>query len=301
MENNLPLVSVAVITYNQKDFLQECIESILTQDYPNIEIVIADDASTDGTQAMLHEYNIEYPGKFVLKLSETNQGITKNSNLAHFACAGKYIAWMGGDDLMLPGKIKKQVDYMEQHPECTICYHNLDVFQSETNETLYLFNNSKNSFFGDVRVVLKHGTFNGACSNMLRRDKAPFNAFDERLPIASDWLYWAESLLNGGKIHYINEVLGRYRRHSKNITNTLINQQHNNQIDHLNSCNILLAKVPQFHKEILFRYSTIMRALRLNSQSKFLNFTLVSFKIGCNFKALIIIIVYVISLGKVKL
>ncbi len=101
---NLPLVSVAVITYNQKEFLRECIESILAQDYPNLEIVIADDASSDGTQDMLRDYDVQFPDKFVLKLAGRNQGITANSNEAHFACTGKYIAWMGGDDLMLPGK-----------------------------------------------------------------------------------------------------------------------------------------------------------------------------------------------------
>ena len=95
------------MTYNQKNYLKECIDSILSQDYENIEIIIADDYSKDGTQDMLKEYNQKYPNKFILKLSERNQGITKNSNLAHFACNGKYIAWMGGDDLMLPSKIIK--------------------------------------------------------------------------------------------------------------------------------------------------------------------------------------------------
>ena len=108
MESNMPLVSVAIITYNQKEYLRECIESILEQDYDNIEIVVSDDCSTDGTQEMLKEYDRKYPNKFVLKLSDKNQGITQNSNLAHFACSGKYIAWMGGDDLMLPEKIKKK-------------------------------------------------------------------------------------------------------------------------------------------------------------------------------------------------
>jgi glycosyltransferase involved in cell wall biosynthesis len=101
-KQGLPLVSLAIITYNQKDYLRECIESVLSQDYENIEIVIADDCSTDGTQDMLREYDKKYPNKFVLKLSERNQGITANSNLALFACCGKYIAMTGGDDIFLP-------------------------------------------------------------------------------------------------------------------------------------------------------------------------------------------------------
>lgn len=56
-EQNMPLVSVAVITYNQKGFMRECIESILDQDYSNLEIVIADDGAIDGTQEMLCDYD----------------------------------------------------------------------------------------------------------------------------------------------------------------------------------------------------------------------------------------------------
>lgn len=141
--NSYPLVSVAIITYNQKEYLRECIESILLQNYPNLQIVVADDCSSDGTQDLLLRYSQQYPNVFTLKLSEKNLGITANSNLAHFACRGKYIFWMGGDDLMLPGKIAKQVEYMENNPDCTLCYHNLDVFDSATKKNLYYFNHLK--------------------------------------------------------------------------------------------------------------------------------------------------------------
>ena len=299
MKKDLPIVSVAIIAYNQKDYLKACIESIIEQDYNNIEIVVADDCSTDGTQDMLKEYDEKYPNKFILRLSETNQGITNNSNLAHFSCSGKYIAWMGGDDLMLPGKLRKQVEHMESNHECNISYHNLDVFQSETNETLYYFN-KKNIHYGDVRQILKYGTFNGACSNMVRREKAPSNGFDKRIPIASDWLYWAETLMNGGEIHYIDEVLGRYRRHENNVTNILSNDAYRNQIDHLNSCNILLIKAPQYNKEILFRYSEIARSLRLKDKNNYMNFLSMSLRVGFNIKAFILLFVFIVTFGGIK-
>lgn len=79
-----PLVSVCIITYNQKKFLRECIESVLAQDYPNIEIIVGDDASTDGTQEMLREFETTYPDKFVLRLAKINMGITCNSNAVFF-------------------------------------------------------------------------------------------------------------------------------------------------------------------------------------------------------------------------
>jgi glycosyltransferase involved in cell wall biosynthesis len=216
--SKFPLVSVAIITYNQRDYLKECIDSILNQTYSNIEIVVADDASSDGTKEMLLEYFAKYPNKFILKLSQINQGITKNSNIAHFACNGKYIAWIGGDDLMYPQKISKQVKYMENNKNCNICYHNLDVFDSASNKTLFLINPPQLQIEGKVDVAIKHGTFNGASSTMVRRDKTPVSGFNISIPIASDWLYWIETLIDGGEIRYIDEILGRYRKHSSNIS-----------------------------------------------------------------------------------
>ena len=128
-DSDFPLVSVAVVTYNQAEFLGDCIRSILAQEYPNIEIVVADDRSTDGTQALLADYEKAYPGQFIVKVASSNQGITRNQNAALFSCNGTYISWMAGDDLMLPNKIAEQVRFLEDHPDYAICYHDLDIFR----------------------------------------------------------------------------------------------------------------------------------------------------------------------------
>jgi hypothetical protein len=189
---------------------------------------------------------------------------------------------------------------MEKNPECRICYHNLDVFQSETNKTLYYFN-EKNKISGNIKEILKYGTFNGACSNIVRRENTPLKGFDERVPTASDWLYWIETLLDGGKIHYIDEVLGRYRRHANNITNTSIDNTFKNQIDHLNTCNITLINAPHYHKEILFRYSEIIRNMRLKQKKNYFNFLFISLKVGFNIKSFIFLLVSIATLGRIKI
>ena len=91
MSKKHPLVSIAIITYNQKEFLRECIDSILIQDYSNFEIVVADDCSSDGTQELLKTYKNKHPNKFVLELAKKNLGITQNSNKAHFASKGVFL------------------------------------------------------------------------------------------------------------------------------------------------------------------------------------------------------------------
>ena len=293
----MPLVSIAIITYNQKEFLKECIESILIQDYKNIEIVVADDGSSDGTQEMLLNYEQEYPNLFVLKLAKVNSGITKNHNVAHFACKGEYIAWIGGDDLMMPGKIIKQVGFMEANPNCTLLYHNLEVFFSDGNQKSYLLNSKNNAKEGDVKTVIKYGSFNGASSTMIRRSKAPKYGFDERVQIASDWMYWVEALGNGGEIRYMDEVLGKYRRHANNATSK---QNYNAQIDHLNSCNILLTKYPYLQNLILYRYSENLRVLRHIEAKNYSNWLLSSITVGANIKSLICYFIYIFSIKKIK-
>ncbi len=296
-KEKIPLVSILVVTYNQKNYLKECIDSILSQDYENIEIIIADDYSKDGTQDMLKEYNEKYPNKFILKLSERNQGITKNSNLAHFACNGKYIAWMGGDDLMLPSKIRKQVEYMENNPTCTICYHNLDVFESETNKTLYLYN-EKVKINGTLKEYIKYGVINGACSSMIRKDKTPKDGFNIFLPVASDYFFSVETLANGGTINYIDEVLGRYRRHKNNVTGRTekITQ---NDLDHLNICNLIIFQYPQYFNEAIHRYA--MNLIGIRHKVNYFEALFKSFCLSPSMKSIGGLFIYLFTFGKVKL
>ncbi len=214
----LPLVSVAIITYNQCAFLKEALDSVLVQDYPNYEIIIADDASCDGTEALLRDYAQKNQGIIRYKIAKSNLGITKNANVAFRMCQGQYIAWLGGDDLMFPGKLKKQVTLMESKENCAICYHNLEVFNSDTGVILGLYNNRWNSVEGDYRIYLKYYCPTGGSSVMVRRSSCPTDGFNEKVSIASDWLFFIETAINGGDICYINEVLGRYRKHQNNIT-----------------------------------------------------------------------------------
>lgn len=294
---NEPLVSVAIITYNQRDFLKECIESVMIQDYSNIEIVIADDGSTDGTHELLLEYKKNKPDMFKLSLSNVNSGITKNSNNAHFLCSGKYIAWMGGDDVMLPNKISKQVEYMEANDNCTLCYHDLDVFDSISNTTLYLFSERTTPRVGDVKAIIKYGVFNGACSTMIRVDKTPNHGFDVDIKISSDWLYWIETLASGGNIMYLNEVLGKYRRHSNNVTSTgylpVIEEQ-------LQTCFKVLFKYPYLAGSIRYRISEILRFRSMYEPKNYFSLLLSSFLFSFNIKSVVLLIAYIFSFGKYK-
>lgn len=213
---NLPKVSVHVITYNQAHFIRQTLDSVLAQDYENLEIVVADDASTDGTQLILKEYAEKWPGKFVIVLNEKNLGITGNSNAAFFACTGEFIALLGGDDLFLPGKISAQIrDFLETET-VVLSYHPVEIFDSTTNETIYLTNQLSREDTNSAADIIKKVGIAGPSSIMVRRSACPVNGFDMRLRTASDWLFLIEVAMRG-KVVKLDGLYARYRKHENNI------------------------------------------------------------------------------------
>jgi glycosyltransferase involved in cell wall biosynthesis len=113
-----PLVSALIITYNQEQTIADTIDGALMQEceFP-VEIVIAEDSSTDGTGSICKSYQQKHPAKIKLLLQETNQGLVKNYIDGISLCSGKYIAQCAGDDYWIdPLKLCKQVKYLQENP-----------------------------------------------------------------------------------------------------------------------------------------------------------------------------------------
>jgi glycosyltransferase involved in cell wall biosynthesis len=213
-------VSVLIPSYNQENVIEQTVLSALTQDYDNLEVVVSDDASLDRTPQILREIQEKYPERLKLFLHPTNLGVTKNHTRGLLECRGDFIAFQDGDDLFLPGKIKKQVEFMLEHPDCTISSHDVDVFDSETGQTLYLWSQRFGQREGGMHELVRYGNYLSSVSVMVRRIHLPEYGYDDRVRIGSDWLLWLEVLARGkGKILYLDEILARYRRHAGNLTN----------------------------------------------------------------------------------
>lgn len=133
MQGEEPLVSICCITYNHEAFIRDALEGFLKQRVSfSYEILIHDDASTDRTADIIREYAARYPDRIRPLLQEKNQysqGITNPSGAFNFPRArGKYIAMCEGDDYWTdPDKLQKQVDYLEAHPECSLCIHSARI------------------------------------------------------------------------------------------------------------------------------------------------------------------------------
>jgi len=126
-----PKVSVAMITYNHEKCIAQAIESVLMQEttFP-IELVIGEDYSTDNTREIVKRYAALRPDVIQPLLHERNVGMRGNGDAVLEACRGQYIACLEGDDYWTsPQKLQRQVDFLDQHPDYSICGHRfMNVF-----------------------------------------------------------------------------------------------------------------------------------------------------------------------------
>lgn len=116
-----PMVSVIVPTFNSARFLRECLDSIFRQNYPEFEIVIVDDGSTDGTLDLAGSY-----GRAIRIISKKRDKRLFVPELARYEgvmeSRGKYCAFIDSDDVWCDGKLKAQVDFLEDHPDIPLCH-----------------------------------------------------------------------------------------------------------------------------------------------------------------------------------
>lgn len=123
-----PKVSVCIVTYNQEKYIRQCLESVLNQDIDfDIEIVIADDLSTDQTRKIISEFKNRYPTIIKTHFHQANIGPYKNFVFVHQQALGEYIAHIDGDDYCLPGKLKIQASILDNEPQCNIVWHKMAI------------------------------------------------------------------------------------------------------------------------------------------------------------------------------
>jgi glycosyltransferase involved in cell wall biosynthesis len=115
-------ISVIITSYNQKDLLREAITSVLDQTLPAHEILVCDDASTDGSQALIGEFEKAHPGLVRGILHKENQGVARNRNSGLQAVHGDFVTWLDGDDVFLPRKLELESGYCRVDPDVRWVY-----------------------------------------------------------------------------------------------------------------------------------------------------------------------------------
>lgn len=213
----LPKVSILIISYNQINFIREALDGAVNQDYPNLEVVVSDDGSTDGPAEIIEEYQRRFPHILVALLNRVNSGITANSNIGLRKCSGKYIAFSYGDDVLMPGKVAAQVGWFEADPTRVLCGHRVEVF-SETDSARHVEPRLLRRGNG-ANLLIRMGNLFPATSVMVRSKCIPVHGFEPSVPTVTDYIMFIEVLAHGGKFGYVDGLYARYRRHPNNVTN----------------------------------------------------------------------------------
>lgn len=127
--NEMPLVTIVTPSYNQAVYLEATILSVLGQDYPNIEYIIMDGGSKDGSAELIRKYE----DRIAFWESKKDKGQTDAINKGFARAHGDILAWLNSDDILYPHAVSEAVTYLQTHPECGLVYGNCDFIDAEGN------------------------------------------------------------------------------------------------------------------------------------------------------------------------
>jgi len=126
-QNALPKVSIVTPSFNQASFLEQTLRSVLEQDYPNLEYIVIDGGSSDGSLEIIHKY----ADRLAYWQSQPDQGQTDAINQGFARASGEILAWLNSDDLLLPGAVSAAVRALQVHPEAAMVYGDALLINAE--------------------------------------------------------------------------------------------------------------------------------------------------------------------------
>ena len=191
-EQKYPRVSVIVPVKNRVKTIKRCLNSILSEGYPNLEVIVVDGGSTDGTLEVLKEYSKKYGIKYISE-PDKNQSEAKNKGLR--IATGEYVTFLDSDDVQIKGKLSVLSDYLNKHPECFAVFGKTVIRNPNGREVIAAVP-SEISY----ETLLK-ANYIGSCSIMLRN--SPVVRFDENIRYGEDWVLWLK-LIKKYRIDHID-------------------------------------------------------------------------------------------------
>lgn len=218
MMDTYPQVDILIVSYNQEKYITEAIQGAVDQTYKNVKVIISDDCSTDNTRNIIDEFYNLYPNKIVKVFNKKNLGITGNCNEGLRSCNGEYFIIMGGDDILYPAKVEKQIKWFQANPTMSLCGHNLDLVDKNSSNIGHYPVGPEYGI--GAHNWIKYGMQYGCLSIMIRRKDANKIQFDTRLKYSSDIKYFIDFLGSDGTYGNVDEYLGAYRKTAESITSS---------------------------------------------------------------------------------
>jgi glycosyltransferase involved in cell wall biosynthesis len=202
--------SVVTISFNQRQYLEEALQSVLTQDYPALEYIVVDPGSTDGSRELIESLH----SRLAAIIFEPDQGAADGLNKGFQQASGDIFGFLNSDDVLLPGALKSVAQVLEQHPDCDIVMGNgftIDAHGKRIRRIRAAGFTLDRYFYGGA-TWLQQATF-------FRR--AAFEAvggFNIKNRSCWDGELLVDMIRQGAKVRYLNRDLALFRIHAQSIT-----------------------------------------------------------------------------------
>jgi len=224
MELQKTKISVLMSVYNGELYLEEAINSILSQSFSDFEFLIIDDCSTDNTWEILSQYAEKDPRIILVKNSE-NLGLTKSLNKGLKLAKGEYIARQDADDISLPQRFEREVRALDEQPDCVLVSCNIQLIQGRDQKVIEVMNRSCSPELVNW-YLLFYNHVAGHSQVMYRRsDATALGGYSETWLYSQDYELWCRFAKSKKKLVILPEILLTYRRHGQTISAKKANQQ----------------------------------------------------------------------------
>lgn len=220
MTPNEPVISFIVVTYNSAEFVLETLNSAKEQNYPNIELIITDDHSSDNTVEICRHWISENNTHFKrtqIVTSEKNTGTSANLNRGLKASTGSWIKFIAGDDYLYPDCFRVFIAEAKSNPEIKFLFANTAANGKEAEDkkvTAFFAMNNKAQY----RELLKNSILPAPGAFICREVVEQLNGFDEKYKLLEDYPFFLKALKSGVRFFHINQPLVYYRVHETNIS-----------------------------------------------------------------------------------
>lgn len=250
-----PLVSVIIPCYNAVKYIEKSVESIITQSYKNLEILIIDDCSNDGSYQILEKLQ-KQDNRIKLYRNENNLKIVATLNKLVLLSSGKYIARMDADDISLNTRIEKQVDFLEKNPDYGLCgtsIYRVDEDGKKIGATKFPIKAEDNRFFIRFFPTLCHPTV------MARADILKNNLYAEEFNYAEDYELWTRLISKRGiNIGNLSEKLFKYRIFSNQVSQSHKEEQCEKSVRIIKEYDLVEPQYEKSHIKLFFLQNNLI-------------------------------------------
>ncbi len=209
MENATPLVTVVINSYNQAQFLEQTIQSVLSQDYPKVEIILVDGGSTDGSLEIIHKYT----DRFSWWVSEKDNGQAEGINKGLKRTKGELVAWLNSDDYFFPEAITRAVECWDSRLDVVLLYG--DVMAVDENNKMI---NRMRTGDWQLSDLMEFKIINQPAVFMNQSALAESGYLDTSYHYPMDHHLWLR-IVSHGKMVHVPELwaAGRFHPAAKNV------------------------------------------------------------------------------------